>query len=181
LYQDLWGNPVVEYFINSFDVGAGADTCAAVNAAGGRIKRRLKNGSAAFKYCALKVLMRYRYCPIEVIVDGECRVGQYIIIGCGNGRYMGGNMLLFPGAALDSGQLEVLLVQKMSKPLILRLFSRVYDGNLAHLTGVTYLSGKNICIKSQLPLAIELDGEVPGTTPVELSVLPGILPLLYLE
>ncbi len=177
-FRDVQGQETVSYFINSFDAGAGADTCVAVNSGGGRIKKLLKNGPLAFKYCALQVLMGFRYCQTVITVDEQQREGEFIILACGNGRYMGGKMLMFPQARLDSGQLEVLLVKKMPKLQMLRVFSRVYDGSLARIAGVEYLHGKHITISTSLPIAIELDGEVPGSTDAKLTALPGLLPLL---
>ena len=176
-YQSRNGQ-AVEYFINACDVGTGADTCIAVNAGRGRIKRLLKNGHLAFKITALQVLMRYKYCHIDVYIDDSVASGEFIIVGCGNGSYMGGGMMLFPQASLDSGKVEVFLVRRMSRLRILRVFSKVYDGTVSSIPGVEYYRGRKIKIVSERPLHLELDGEVPGTTDAEITILPKVLPLL---
>lgn len=168
----------VEYFLNACDVGTGADTCIAVNAECGRIKRLLKNGHLAFKLTALQVLMKYKYCQIDVGIDDKVVSGEFIIIGCGNGRYIGGGMMMFPDAALDNGEIEVLLVRRMSRLRILRVFSKVYDGTIGSVRGVEFYRGRKISISGERPLYLELDGEVPGTISAEIMILPKILPLL---
>ncbi len=168
----------VHYFINSFDVGAGADTCAAVNAGEGRRKRFWKNGQIAFKLTALKILMSFRYTQTTIRLPGERFSGEYIIIGCGSGIYIGGGMALFPRAQLDDGMLDLLLVPRMNRLRILSVFSRVYDGSVIYLPGVIYRQTPEAEISCARPLMAELDGELPGQTPVRLSAMPSFLPFL---
>ena len=166
------------YFINSFDMGAGADTCAQVNAANGRIKRLTRNGKLSFLLTSLKVLLAFKYTHTVIEADGHIYVGEYIIAGAANGRYIGGGMMMFPDAFLDDGMLDLLLVERRSKLDILRAFPLIYSGRHLSLPGITYVKAAGIHVKTDHPLHIELDGEVPGYTDVSLSVLPGALPLL---
>ena len=177
-HADRIGNRERHYFINSFDMGAGADTCVSVNAGNGRIKRLTHNGKLAFLLSALKVLLTFHYTDTMIEADGlECS-GQYIIAGAGNGRYIGGGMLMFPQAALDDGLLDLLLVERRSKLKLFQAFPLIYSGSHLSLNGVTYKKAAKIRIKTRQPVYIELDGEVPGYTDVTITVLPGILPLL---
>jgi len=168
------------YFINSFDMGAGADTCVAVNADRGRVKRFWRSGKLAFKFTALKVLMGFKYTLTRVELPDESFEGEYIIMGCGNGSYIGGGMKLFPHASLNDGLLDMLLVPKMGRLAILKAFSRVYDGTITKVNGVRYLQISSLRLLPASSLAVEMDGEIPGTAPAEISVLPAILPLLML-
>lgn len=177
-HADLEGNRKRHYFINSFDMGAGADTCVSVNAGEGRIKRLTRNGKLAFLLSALKVLLSFHYTDTVIEADGRKYSGEYIIAGAGNGRYIGGGMLMFPRAALDDGLLDLLLVERRSKLKLFQAFPLIYSGSHLNLSGVTYEKAADIRIKTGRPIPIELDGEVPGFTDVTLSVLPGVLPLL---
>lgn len=168
----------VRYFINSFDVGAGADTCAEVNRDEGRIKRFWKNGRLAFKLTALRILMTFKYTDTTVELDNEIFRGSNIILGCGNGRYIGGGMNIFSLAEIDDGLLDVILIPRMSRMKIIRVFSRVYNGTVRLLPGVVYRQTTQVRITAAKALITELDGEIPGTTPVEIKVLPGMLPFM---
>lgn len=172
------GKTARHYFLNSFDMGAGADTCVLVNAGGGRIKRFTRNGKAAFLLSALKVLLTYRYTDTVVEADGMTFSGQYIIAGAANGKYIGGGMMMFPEASISDGKLDLLLVERRSKLNIFRTFPKIYSGRHLQQPGITYVKASNIRISTRRPVNIELDGEVPGCTDVSLSVLPGVLPLL---
>ncbi|MBQ6536732.1 MAG: YegS/Rv2252/BmrU family lipid kinase [Firmicutes bacterium] len=166
------------YFINSFDIGAGADTCAEVNAGNGRIKRLTHSGKLSFLLTALKVLLTFAYTHTVIEADGQVYQGEFIIAGAANGRYIGGGMMMFPEALLDDGLLDLLMVERRSKLKILRAFPLIYSGRHLDQSGIKYVKAAAISIKTDRPIFIELDGEVPGYTDVSLSVLPGALPLL---
>ena len=166
------------YFINGSDIGLGAETAWRVNARDGFLKRLLKNGQLAFFVAAMQALLAYKYLPMRIEADGENLDGQYLIAAAGNGRYMGGNMCLFPRAKLDDGLLELLLVGKMPKIRALRLFAKVYNGTVLEIKEVCYRQSRNVSLVPDKPLPLELDGELPGFTPLNICVLPQILPLL---
>lgn len=169
---------VTKYYINSFDTGVGADTCFAINDRAGKIKKILKNGQLAFMLTALKVLMTYKYCHARIQLPEQTIEGEFIITGLGNGSYIGGGMKLFPHAALDDGLLDLLLIPHKSRLNILRLFPKVYSGDVINIAGAVYLQTPTAQISTQQPINIELDGEVPGTTDAEIHVIPKLLPLL---
>ena len=166
------------YFINSFDIGAGAETCAEVNAGNGRIKRVTRSGKLSFLLTALKVLLTFDYTHTVIEADGQVYQGEFIIAGAANGRYIGGGMMMFPEALLDDGLLDLLMVERRSRLKILRAFPLIYSGRHLDQSGIKYVKAAAISIKTDRPIFIELDGEVPGYTDVSLSVLPGALPLL---
>lgn len=178
LHMDSAGEQRRHYFINSFDIGAGADTCVRVNAKEGRIKRLTRSGKLSFLLSALKVLLSFDYTKTAVEADGRKYEGEYIIVGAGNGKYIGGGMLMFPYAALNDGMLDILLVERRSRLQILRTFPLIYSGRHLSKPGIYYGKAASVCIKTQRPIHIELDGEVPGCTEVFLSVLPQALPIL---
>ena len=177
-HADQNGDRQRHFFINSFDMGAGADTCVSVNAGDGRIKRLTHNGKLAFLLSALKVLLSFQYTDTSIEADGRKYSGEYIIAGAGNGRFIGGGMLMFPQASLEDGMLDLLLVDRRSKLKLFQAFPLIYSGSHLSLSGVTYEKAAHIRIETGKPKHIELDGEVPGYTDVTLSVIPGILPLL---
>jgi YegS/Rv2252/BmrU family lipid kinase len=177
-FFDAKGEAKRTYFINGSDIGLGAETARRVNARGGALKRLLKNGQLAFLLAALQALLAYDYIPMRVEADGAQLEGKYLIAAAGNGRFMGGNMQLFPLASLEDGLLELLLVRQMPKTRVLRLFAKVYDGTVLEVEEVYHSRAHSITLTPDKPLPLELDGELPGFTPLSLRALPGILPLL---
>ena len=181
-FIDDKGNEIgIKYFLNSFDAGVGADICYAVNANQGRLKKIFKSGRLAFMFAAIRELLRFEYTVTEVETEDETIRGEYIIIGFGNGVYAGGGMKLFPGARLDDAKLDLLLIPRKSRPDTLRLFAKVYTGKIRDIKGVIYRHLKSVSIKTERPIFVEMDGEVPGSTDLSLRVCPKFLPLLVFE
>ena len=178
VYHNMQGVEKKSCFINSFDAGAGADTCLRINANQGRLKKLIHSGKLVFMLTALKVLSSFKYTHAYINVDGEEIEGEYIIIAIGNGSYMGGGMHLCGKASLDDGLLDLFLVEGRSLPKILYAFTKIFGNKTMTIDKIAYRQLKKVVIKTDKPIAIELDGEVPGVTDVEIHVLPGILPLL---
>jgi len=169
------------YFINGSDIGLGAETALRVNTRNGLQKRLLKSGQLTFLLAALQALFSYSYVPMRIEADGEKLDGHYLIAAAGNGRFVGGNMCLFPQAKLDDGLLELFLVRQMPKTRVLRLFAKVYDGTVLEVAEVCYRRVQNVKIIPTEPLQLELDGELPGLTPLNIRILPRLLPLLKFD
>ena len=125
--------------------------------------------------------MNFNYTVTEIELDDEKFSGEYIIMGCGNGAYIGGGMMLFPQASLTDGKLDLLLIPRKTRLQILKLFTKVYDGTILDIDGVVYRQTGRARFASARPVAAELDGEIPGCAPLEVSVLGGLLPLLLPE
>ncbi|MDO4732828.1 MAG: YegS/Rv2252/BmrU family lipid kinase [Bacillota bacterium] len=177
-YSGPDARPRTSYFINGFDAGAGADTCIAVNEKEGRLKK-LFGGKLAFLLTALGVLTKFSYTRSQIRFDGEQEEGEYLLMALGNGQYMGGSMKFFPSSRLDDGKLDLLLARKRNFLSILPLFVRLYQGKLEGIRGCLFRQVEQVQISCERPIPFELDGEVPGFTDVELSILPASLPFLF--
>ena len=88
-------------------------------------------------------------------------------------------MCMFPKAELNDGKLDVFLVCRRNRLAILFLFARVYDGSITKIKDVISRQVHSLQISCAHPIPIELDGEVPGVTDVELSIVPAALPFLF--
>jgi len=174
------GAPAAAYFLNGVDIGLGAATCLRVNAQDRRVKRLLQ-GQMAFLLATLQALAAYDYTPTRIVADGEELSGLYLIAAAGNGVFMGGNMRLFPAAQPDDGLLDLLLVRKLPKLQVLRLFAKVYDGTVREVAEVDYRQVRSVTFLPAAPLPLELDGELPGLTPLTVRLLPRLLPVLVFD
>ncbi len=163
---------VKRFFLNSSDAGLGAYTCHFVNSA-----TKFAGGRLSFMWAALKGVVSYKYQDIEVEYENNLRQGKFLMIFCNNSRYAGGGMKITPRAILDDCFFDLLIVRKMPKLKILFYFFSIYKGRHINLKEATYIKAKNVKIKGA-PLYVETDGETPGKTPAEFSLLPKALPLL---
>ena len=87
-------------------------------------------------------------------------------------------MLVAPDADLMDGLLDVLIIDDLSKPDLLRSLPRIYKGT--HLTHpkVTMKRAREIEIFSTQQMTLQADGELLGETPARFYVMPAALNVL---
>jgi diacylglycerol kinase family enzyme len=93
------------------------------------------------------------------------------------GRSLGGGMLLCPGAEVDDGLFDVLLIGDLTKRDLLLTMPKTYRGTHLPHPKAELLQGTVVTVDADSPLPVQLDGEQPGTTPVRFDVVPGALRL----
>jgi len=123
----------------------------------------------------LSTLLLYKNKEVSLKVDGKVENRKVCAIMTSNGKYGGGSMLVAPDADLTDGLLDVLIIDNLSKPDLLRSLPRIYRGT--HLTHpkVSMNKVRKIDISSKQPMSIQADGELLGETPARFYVLPAAL------
>lgn len=159
-------------FVNVADVGLGAETAAWIN-------RSSKAAGGFITYLAgvIRTIMVFQGRPATVIVDGEpIHDGPIGMVVLANARYLAGGMRMAPSASLTDGLLDILVLRDVPKRVLLTsLLPSVYRGRHIQHPAVLHLRGKRIEIRSPISLPFEVDGEQPGTTDLQATVLPGAL------
>ena len=160
--------------LNAATLGVGAEVSGGV-AAQGSLVRRLP-GEARFALAAVPRLVAWRNRRVRVSVDGrvwqECGTN---LLAVANGSYAGGGMNFSPGASLDDGLLDVLVVCDISRPALIRELARVRGGGHVNNPKVKLTRGTHVRVESLHDadsLGVEADGDVRGRTPAEFRVLP---------
>ena len=87
-------------------------------------------------------------------------------------------MRLAPRAQVDDGKIDVVIVRSASRRQMLRLFMKVFDGSHVNMPCVEYHQVRSLSILSDDREPLDLDGEVTGTAPVSVTVLPGAIRLV---
>lgn len=161
-------------FVNVADVGLGAETAALMN-------RSSKTAGGFLSYLAgvIRTIMVFQGRPATIIVDGEqIYEGPIGMVVLANARYLAGGMRMAPAASLTDGLLDVLVLRDVPKrELLLSLLPSAYRGTHIQHLAVLHLRGKEIAVRSPMPLPFEVDGEQPGTTDLLATVLPAALRL----
>jgi diacylglycerol kinase (ATP) len=124
-------------------------------------------------------LVSYKNKKISMVVDGREEERKVCTVIMNNGRYGGGGMFTAPGADLDDGLLDVLIVGDLSKPDFLRSLPRIYRGT--HLTHpkVEMKKAKQIEVKSlDGRMHLQADGELLGEVPARFQMLPEALNII---
>ena len=108
----------------------------------------------------------------RVIIDNNSIGADFaFIIGC-NTIHTGKGMRMAPLARLNDGLIDLIIVRKVSRFKLLKIFPKVFSGKHIGDPGVDYRQVKQFKIMSEDKSQLNLDGEVLGSTPVEVKILP---------
>lgn len=165
------GKTVQRYFVNECEAGIGGAVVKDVQS-----RQKKLGGLIAFGWSTLIIGLRYREQHLSVKMDNASEVAEPLIgVVVANGAYMGGGMNLAPRARLDDGLLDVLLIHK--QPISRRLwnFSRIYSGRHIRSRDFSYDQARQITISSSEPVLLEADGELLGSLPCTVDLLPAAL------
>ena len=110
--------------------------------------------------------------------DGEMS-GRMFQVCAGNTEFAaGGVMRISPGARPDDGLLNISLVDVLGRLQIVRRFPSILSGGYVEDERVDYFTGKRLEIDAVPPAELQADGDIIGTTPATVELLPGALQLV---
>lgn len=143
-------------------------------------------GALQYPYAAVRALASYQPGRYRLAVDGaEREVSAATVVVAGSGYY-GKGMHIAPGAELDDGLLDVVVVEAASKRALIRSLPRLYDGSHVGLDGVTVLRGARVELRGRARGGVPVGGDGEGLgvlpaldeEPLVTRVLPGALRVL---
>jgi diacylglycerol kinase (ATP) len=166
------GGERVRCFLNIASIGLSAESARWLAARKGR------RGPLSYLVSALVGLFRYAMPPVTIRVDDRIvHEGRLSLAAAGNGQYFAGGMRVAPGALIDDGLLDVVVVDGMSIGASLLKFPSLVVGRHVHDRRVHVHRGTAVRADSAAPVWIEADGEPVGMLPGTIEVLPGTVRL----
>ena len=129
-------------------------------------------GPQRYNFASIIEVLRHKKRFARVIIDNNSIGADFaFIIGC-NTIHTGKGMRMAPLARLNDGLIDLIIVRKVSRFKLLKLFPKVISGKHIGDPGVDYRQVKQFKIMSEDKSQLNLDGEVLGSTPVEVKILP---------
>lgn len=162
------GYPHGYYFITALGLGFVSEVT--VNSL--RFKRL---GVLAYAASVLASLLHLKTARMQMVLDGKTIVRENVFVIICNSRYAGGNMKIAPGARLDDGLMEVIVLNKVNRRTVIRAFPSVFSGNHVHHPNIEFFCGKELYLEAEPVQILTPDGEVAGQTPATLTVQPQCL------
>ncbi|WP_329131138.1 diacylglycerol kinase family protein [Streptomyces sp. NBC_00670] len=139
----------------------------------------LLRGAASYYAGGLRAVTTWRPARYRVTVDGEEHTHRGYTVVAANSPYYGSGRLIAPGARVDDGLLEVVLISHAPRRLFFTLMRELRTGAHVHRREVRVLRGREIRIEADRAVPYGADGEVEAVLPVTARVLPGALGMLY--
>jgi diacylglycerol kinase (ATP) len=125
----------------------------------------------------LRCLARWCPCELAIQVDGnQTFFGTNAMVL--NAKHYGGHFVFADAAQLDSGHFEVFIFHGGSVPALFRYGLAAFAGRASKLRDVTRVTGTTVIIESALPVAVEVDGDYLGTTPIKVELKPLLVPVV---
>ena len=140
---------------------------------------RFLSGPLAYVWGAISTLWTFKpFALTFALGDAPPRRVQAMFVSFANAETTGGGMKIAPGALVDDGYLDICLVEAVSKLTLLYNLTQIFSGRHVRCPAVTLLRAKCLTVDADPPQPLLIDGEVLGTTPATIKLLPGALPFL---
>ncbi|MGX4687864.1 YegS/Rv2252/BmrU family lipid kinase [Streptomyces sp. JNUCC 63] len=139
---------------------------------------RLLRGAASYYAGGLRAVATWRAAGYRVTVDGEEHTHRGYTVVAANSPYYGSGRMIAPGARVDDGLLDVVMIRHAPRRLFFALMNELKSGAHVDRPEVRILRGRQIRIEADRPVPYGADGEVEAVLPVTARVLPGALAVL---
>ena len=133
--------------------------------------------------------VRYDVASIIEVLKGKDRIATLtldkevikenfiFIIGC-NTIHTGKAMKMAPLAQLNDGKIDLIIVRKTSRINLLKLFPKLFSGDHIKSPLVEYRQVKNFSISLEETNDLTIDGEIIGSTPLNVQMIPKMVNVL---
>jgi len=159
------------YFLNILGLGFVADV--------GKTAKKLKIfGNISYTFGVLYQMLMLKPFKLRIELDGKLLERDNIFVEVSNTTYTA-NFFMAPNAKIDDGLLDITLLNKLSRIGLLKAFPKVFTGEHIHLPTVETFTAKHIKITTDPPKVLTPDGELIGTTPVEIECLYRAIEVLW--
>ncbi len=145
-------------------------------------------GTGAYVITALRALVGFRGFVARLHDESTSHTVSHtpedaprrLMLVVANGRYFGGAFHIAPGAVLDNGQLDAVMINDASTGRRLALFAMALRGAHLRETGVYSRRGRSFQVEFAQPPAFEADGELyqARESVVQVLVRPGALQMV---
>jgi YegS/Rv2252/BmrU family lipid kinase len=157
------------YFVNVAGIGFDAHIASQFASS----KRRGFLGYAGITARALRSYVPLTY---RITRDGVTDEARAILVTIANSAQFGNGARIAPGARVDDGQLDLVLVQERSRFRTICALPRLFNGTADRFPGCTTTRIRDVTIESDMPLTYHVDGEpILGGTRLRARVHPGAL------
>lgn len=155
------------YFCTVATIGADAEVSSFVDS-----MRMPLSGTAAYLYGALRVLSRYRPRSLRIVGDFGVIERPIFLASSANTSSYGGAIEIAPHAVPTDGQLDLCVIDQVSRWRALRLLPTLLSGKHGSLPEVSFIQTRQLRIETEGPLELWADGERIGRTPVTIEAVP---------
>ncbi len=137
--------------------------------------KRIYPGPKAYRKAVLQTLEKFTAFEAELSLDGGPfeRV-RTTIVEIANGRYIGGGMRVAPGAKMDDGLFDVIIVNKIPRWSVPFLLPLLITGLHVHVPIVRVVSARRVVMRAR-DMVVEVDGQLAAMDEAVFELMEGAL------
>ncbi len=121
---------------------------------------KILSGLSSYIVAVLRALWEHNTVDIEATFDDKDFEGEKLFICIGNGETAGGGLYLTPGAVIDDGYLNFMVVERISRLQLLRYLPLAVVNRLSGIKYVVMSKFKSASIRLKKPFYVHNDGEI---------------------
>ena len=153
------------YFINALGIGFDAEVAANSKAI------RFLNGLPRYFLAIMKTLLKLKARNVQIEINDEKFERSILLMSIGNGISAGSGFLLTPNAIIDDGLYDICIIRALPVFRIFKLLPTAIKGEHINYPEVEIKQASIIRIKSDYPIPVYYDGEIPVLKhPLELKI-----------
>lgn len=137
-----------------------------------QLKKKTKFG---YTKCLIKTLFKFKPINFNAYFDGDKQNFTSYIACIANGTMFGGGLKICSIAKQDDGLLDFVAIGNMNKLSLINAFIKLKKGSLLKHKKIIHKTAKEITIESDLPLCVNLDGELYENIPFSAKVVHNTL------
>ncbi|MBO8157212.1 MAG: diacylglycerol kinase [Bacillaceae bacterium] len=124
-------------------------------------------GQLAYYLKGVEMLPSIRPTYVEIEYDGELFKGDIMLFLVANSNSVGGFEKLAPGARMDDGLFDLMILKKTNIAEFVRIASHALKGHHIHDDQVIYTQANRVKVYTEEKMQLNLDGEYGGLLPGE--------------
>ena len=136
---------------------------------------KILHGSIAYFAGVLETMSKFRASKYKITVDDWNWEGMASLVIINNTWRVGGGMKLTPEAVIDDGLLDIAIFTSTSRLTLMKMLPKVYSGSHVKSPHIKILKGKKFSVQAEKELIKTADGDIIGTLPIEVEILPGAM------
>jgi diacylglycerol kinase (ATP) len=157
------------YFVNTAGVGFDAHVASRFAAA----RRR---GFLGYANITARALASYVPLSYRITIDGATDRIRAVLVTLANSAQFGNGALIAPGARVDDGELDLVVIEERSRFRTLCGLPRLFNGTIQRVSGCRITRLTAVTIEADAPLTFHVDGEpVRGGSVLRARIHPGAL------
>lgn len=120
-------------------------------------------------------LLGLRFHEMVLEIDGKIIRGKNCFVEICNSKYTGGNMLMAPEAKIDDGFFDAVVLSPLSRLSLISTLPKLFKGTHGENPAIQFIKAKSASVYTQPQKILLPDGEIFGTTPTEIKILPRLV------